>query len=88
MSQTYLEITYRRGKPFAAYLYLRRKADEKAATTKRHGSFLVDYADDGHPIGIEFTRLDAVDLAEINQVLSSAHEPMLASSDLKPLTAA
>jgi uncharacterized protein YuzE len=88
MSQPYLEVTYRQGKPFAAYLYLRRGADEKAATTKRQGDLLVDYAADGHPIGIEFTRVDSVDIAKVNEVLIAAHESTLLSTDLAPLTAA
>jgi hypothetical protein len=88
MNKPYLEITYRQGKPFAAYLYLRRRWDEKAASTKQYTTFLVDFAVDGHPIGIEFTRMNAVDLAQINQVLSEAHEPTLMSGDLAPLTAA
>jgi hypothetical protein len=88
MSKPYLEVTYRQGKPFAAYLYLRRSPDEKAATIRRHGDLLVDYAADGRPIGIEFTRVDAVDLGEVNKVLSTAHESTLLSADLAPLTAA
>jgi uncharacterized protein YuzE len=88
MSKPYLEVTYRDGKPFAAYLYLRRRPDEKAATTKRVGDLVVDYAADGHPIGIEFTRVGAVDLGAVNQILESAHEASLLPTDLAPLTAA
>jgi len=88
MSKPYLEVTYRQGKPFAAYLYLRRSANEKSATTIRHGDLIVDYATDGHPIGIEFARVDAVDLGEVNKILSTAHESTLLSADLAPLTAA
>jgi uncharacterized protein YuzE len=88
MSKPYLEVTYRQGKPFAAYLYLRRTPNEKSATTQRHGDFIVDYAADGHPIGIEFTRVNAVDLDEVNKILSNAHEQVLVSKDLSPLTAA
>ena len=88
MSKPYLEVTYRDGKPFAAYLYLRRTPNEKAATTKRDGDLVVDYAADGHPIGIEFTRIGSVDLGAVNRVLESAHEASLLPTDLAPLTAA
>jgi hypothetical protein len=88
MSKPYLEVTYRQGKLFAAYLYLRRTANEKSASSKRHGDLIVDYATDGHPIGIEFTRTDVVDLGEVNKLLSNAHEQALVSTDLGPLTAA
>ena len=53
----YLQITYRQGKPFAAYLYLQRLHGDKAARTERHGFWLVDLTDDGRAIGIEFTQI-------------------------------
>ena len=88
MSKPYLEVTYRDGKPFAAYLYLRRRPDEKAANTMREGDLLVDYAADGRPIGIEFTRVDSVDLPAVNEILERAHEVLLLPRDLAPLNAA
>jgi uncharacterized protein YuzE len=88
MSEPYLQVTYRHSKPFAAYLYLRRRPDEKAATSKRDGDLVVDYATDGHPIGIEFTRIGSIDLGAVNRVLESAHETSLLPMDLAPLTAA
>ena len=88
MSKPYLEITYRQGKPFAAYLYLERPNGEKAARTERHGSWLVDFASDGRAIGIEFTSVGAVDLSELNRVLIASHQPALSLIDLAPLIAA
>ena len=88
MSKPYLEITYRQGKPFAAYLYLDRRPGDTAARTERHGVWLVDFTSDGRAIGIEFTQLDSVDLSAINRVLTAAHQPALSSADLVPLVAA
>ena len=88
MNKPYLEITYRQGKPFAAYLYLNRLAGDKSARTERHGSWIVDFAADGRAIGIEFTELGLVDLSEVNRILVAAHHPAISGTDLAPLKAA
>jgi hypothetical protein len=88
MSQPYLEITYRQGRPFAAYLYLPRRAGDKSARTERHGEWLIDFAADGRAIGIEFTRFAPVDIAALNRILTAAHQPPVSTSDLVPLQAA
>jgi uncharacterized protein YuzE len=88
MSRPYLEVTYRQGKPLAAYLYLERRQGDSAVNTQRRGELLVDVSADGRPIGIEFTTLGAVDLVAVNQVLHEAHQAALSAGDLAPLTAA
>jgi hypothetical protein len=88
MSKPYLEITYRQGKPFAAYLYLDRRPGDTSARTERHDSWLVDFTADGRAIGIEFTEVTAVDVASLNRVLVAANQPAVSSTDLKPLEAA
>jgi len=88
MKKPYLEITYRQGKPFAAYLYLSRKADDKADRTERHGDWLVDFTSDGRAIGIEFTHVGTVNLHELNGVIVSGKQPALSVADLVPLQAA
>jgi uncharacterized protein YuzE len=88
MSKPNLEITYRQGKPFAAYLYLDRRPGDKADGTERHGSWLVDYSSDGRVIGVEFTQVGEVDLAALNRILAARNQPTLSSSDLVPLHAA
>ncbi len=35
MNETYLEVTFRRGRPIAAYYYLPRKTGQKSYRTKR-----------------------------------------------------
>jgi len=88
MAKPYLEITYRQGKPFAAYLYLERRPGDKSARTERHGSWLVDFTYDDRAIGIEFSRFDTVDMAELNRVLAAVQHPALTTADLVPLQAA
>ena len=88
MNKPYLEVTYRQGKAFAAYLYLDRRNGEKVARTDRHGTWLIDFAFDGKPIGIEFTSVGAINLAELNRVLAQSSIPALSQLDLIPLEAA
>jgi uncharacterized protein YuzE len=58
MNKPYLEITYRKGRPFAAYLYLpRQSADRSARTEQCEGGVLIDFTEDGRPIGLEITSL-------------------------------
>jgi len=88
MSKPYLEITYRQGKPFAAYLYLERRAGDKSARTERHGTWLVDFTADGRAIGIEFTEVGMIDVAAVNRVLTDSRQPTISADDLIPLRAA
>jgi hypothetical protein len=88
MAERYLEITYRKGKPLAAYLYLDRRPGDKSSRTERHETWIIDFAADGRPIGIEFTHIGVVDLPELNRVLATAHYPALSRTDLVPLQAA
>ena len=88
MTKPYLEVTYRQGKPVAAFLYLERRPEEKIGNTQRRGELLVDLAADGRPVGIEFTRLNSVDLGAVNKILNEAHLDPLSAVDLAPLNAA
>jgi uncharacterized protein YuzE len=73
MQARYLEVTFRRGRPVAAYFYLPRKqGDTSARTVRRDEGLLVDYSEDGRPIGIEITAPNRVTLTAINQILSEA----------------
>ncbi len=88
MLNPYLQISYRRGKPFAAYLYLEHRPGDKSAGVERHGSWLIDFTSDGRAIGVEFTQPGTVDIAELNRVLIAAHQPAISTADLAPLQAA
>jgi hypothetical protein len=88
MSNPYLEITYRQGKPLAAYLYLNRRSGDHAVRSERHGTWVVDFSADGQVLGIEFTHVGTVDLEAVNRVLGEAHQPALSTADVFPLQAA
>ena len=61
MREPYLEVTFRHGRPLAAYYYLPRRPGEKSHRTERveHG-IIIDYAEDGRSIGLELTAPSAV----------------------------
>src|SRR2546421_11016687 len=89
MKRTYLEVTFRRGRPLAAYLYLPREGSEKSHRTVRADRGLViDFDRAGKPIGIEITAPNEVSLALLNRTLRSLHLPVIRKADLAPLLAA
>ncbi len=90
MTERSLQITYRKGRAFAAYLYLPPAAGEKSARTEASadGLLVVDYAADGQPIGVEITAPDAVTLDRLNVLLARLGQPPLAEQEFRPLTAA
>src|SRR3989442_9835025 len=56
MKNSYLEVTFRHGRPLAAYLYLARSPSDKSYRTKRAPpGFLIDFNHNGDPIRIEIT---------------------------------
>jgi hypothetical protein len=89
MNERYLEVTYRKGRPFAAYLYLPRSAAARSARTESVGKgLIIDLAADGSPIGLEITAPGHVSLDEINSVLVRFGQPRLGPKELAPLAAA
>ncbi len=89
MKQAYLEVTFRRGRPLAAYLYLPRRGSEKSHRTVRAESGLViDFDRQGRPIGIEITAPTKVSLVLLNNTLRSLGLPLVKKADLAPLFAA
>lgn len=89
MRHRYLEVTFRRGRPLAAYLYLPRASGAKVATTADAGRGLrVDYDRDGVPMGIEITAPRAVEIEHVNAVLAQLGHPELAPEEWAPAKAA
>ena len=89
MKEPYLEVTYRHGKPFAAYLYLPRRAGDRSARVREaRPGLLVDFRRDGKPIGIEMTALEKISLAKLNRVLRELGLPAAKRADIAPLLAA
>jgi uncharacterized protein YuzE len=89
MKHRYLEVTFRRGKPLAAYLYLPRKPGATVTRTSDAGHGMkIDYDADGSPMGVEITAPSAISVDEINAVLRGIGQPELPSEEWAPLRAA
>ncbi len=66
-----LEVAYRVGRPFAAYLCLPRCDGDHAERSVEVGDgFVVDVAADGRAIGIEITSPSRFDVEKLNRVLA------------------
>jgi uncharacterized protein YuzE len=90
MTERSLQVTYRNGKAFAAYLHLSHQTGEKSAKTvpSVDGLLVVDYARDGKPIGVEITAPGAVPLDRLNRLLADLGETPLNEHDYLPVRAA
>lgn len=89
MKGRYLEVTFRRGKPFAAYLYLPRQPGARSARTEKLAEgVLVDYGADDRPIGLEILDPARVELGVVNAALSALGLEPVDPEDLAPLEAA
>ena len=89
MKDRYLEVTFRHGRPIAAYYYLPRDTDQKSARTRRvEPGLIIDFGADGQAIGIEITIPDMVSLAGLNAVLQELGHAPASEADLAPVLAA
>ena len=90
MTERSLQVTYRKGRAFAAYLHLSHATGEKSAKTvaSPDGLLIVDYGTTGRPVGVEITSPQAVPLERLNQLLAELGEAPLAEQDYKPVRAA
>jgi hypothetical protein len=89
MNEAYLEVTFRRGRPLAAYYYLPRRVRDKAVRTQRvESGMLIDFARDDRPIGIEITAPTKLTVAALNRVLRQLGLARVTREELAPLLAA
>jgi len=89
MRGRYLEVTFRKGRFIAAYLYLPRRGAERAArVSKASPGLLIDYNANGRAIGIEITAPGKLSHAALNRVLTRLGQPRLGPEELAPLLAA
>ncbi len=88
MKQRYLEVTFRKGKAFAAYLYLPRGSGARVERTLDAGHGVhVDLDENDAPMGIEITAPSAVTVAELNGVLVRYGIAALDDEEWAPLAA-
>lgn len=89
MKDRYLEVTFRKGRPLAAYLYLPRQSGARSVRTEKVGAaIVVDFGEGGEPIGIEITAPLHVSVEEINAVLEQLGQRALTQEEYTPLAAA
>ncbi len=89
MKNSYLEVTFRRGRALAAYLYLPRTPRDRSYRTERAADgLLIDFNRSGKPIGIEISAPAKVSRAALNRVLRRLGLPAVTRADLAPLRAA
>lgn len=86
MHNCYLEVTFRGGKPLAAYYYLPRTTEDKSVRVENRGpGLLVDLTADGRPIGIEIAIPSLVTLESINEILTQYGFEPIDALELRPL---
>ena len=89
-----IEISYRDGKAYAAYIPLADASDPVKARKRvyrsipHEGGYVVDFARSGIPLGIEVTAPSTVTLARVNRLLASLGLAKVSRSVLRPLLAA
>ncbi len=89
MRERYLEVTFRKGKVLAAYLYLPRQPGTKSAQTREMAPGIrVDYSAAGEAIGIEITAPTHVTVQDVNLVLEHLGAAPLAPEEFAPIKAA
>lgn len=89
MSESYLEVTFRHGRPLAAYFYLPRRPGQKSFRTREVApGILVDYSRAGRAIGIEITAPGRISVIRMNRILRQLGQPPVTRRDLAPLRAA
>lgn len=89
MSALSLQITYRKGQPFAAYIYLAGRPGQKSIrTVEVSPEVLIDYAADGTPLGIEVVSPTHVSAEEINRAFDVLGLSRPSPAELAPLRAA
>jgi hypothetical protein len=88
-SSRFLEVTYLRGRPWAAYLQLSRRLGQRPVRSRREErGLVVDLARDGTPLGIEITAPGKIRLADLNRLLKELGAPAISKAEFAPLVAA
>jgi uncharacterized protein YuzE len=88
MKRRFLEVTFRKGKAFAAYLYLPRPTGARAARTLDAGHGVhVDLDAAGKAIGVEITAPTSISVDDLNSILARHGISALDAAEYAPLAA-
>jgi len=87
MTERSLQVTYRKGKPFSAYLHLVHETGDRSVRSapSTDGLLVVDYGRNGKAIGVEITAPSAVSLERLNGLLADLSETPLSVHDYIPV---
>ena len=90
MTERSLQVTYRKGRAFAAYLHFSHTTGQRSAKTvpSQDGLLVVDYSATGRAIGVEITAPQAVPLERLNLLLAELGELPLTEHEYRPVRAA
>jgi uncharacterized protein YuzE len=89
MKHISLQVTYRKGRPFAAYIYLAHRPGAKAVRSEEVlPEIVVDYDSAGRPLGVEVISPEATTVDEIMAVFDRLGVGRPEPIDLAPLVAA
>jgi hypothetical protein len=89
MRDRYLEVTFRKGRVLAAYLYLPRPAGVRSTRTESASpGILIDFGPGDSVIGIEITSPGAITVDSINAILTRIGQPRASAEEMAPLRAA
>jgi len=88
MRERYLEVTFRKGRVLAAYLYLPRPSNAKSVRTEERGDgILVDYMEGGEPMGVEILAPSKISAEALNAILEQLGQPPISDDEFAPLAA-
>lgn len=87
MTERSLQVTYRKGRAFSAYLHLAHPTGEKTAKMmpSPDGLLVVEFGLTGRPVGIEITAPQSVSLERLNQLLADLGAAPIAEQDYRPV---
>lgn len=89
MKRIFLKVTYRHGRPLAAYVQLPREAGDQIVKTERVDDvLLVDRTADNRPMGVEITDPSRFDPDRLLELLRKLGQGEIDRSELVPLLAA
>ena len=88
MKHSYLSVTFRKGRPIAAYFYLPREdGDTSSRTETSDAGLVVDFTADGRAIGIEITSPTLFAVDTWNELLAELGHGPVDAKVLAPLLA-
>lgn len=84
----FVEVTFHRGRPMAAYVRLAARPVDVVRTDEAARGIVVDRGADGGALGIEILEFDTEMVTRLNAVLTSIGHDPLSNEELAPLHAA